>query len=295
MRGSVGLKYYFLILASISAPLISVACSDDENDIFNGGGTSGSSGSDAGMGGEQSGGGSGGKESGGGTAGTGTAGTGGSSGGSAGMMNGGTAGTLATAGSAGEGGASLAGAAGTGAGEGGALMDGGAGGGDGEGGAVTIVADVLDNPGFEEGSGVTIPGWTLEGNSGAAFIEASGPNSGSQRLTTWTKWENDQSPAYTARVFQTVSPIPNGTYSFSMYVDRDWYDTQYLFARGFNADDAAQEVTQVTDDAKDPAGYVKITLSNIVVTSGSVTVGIYSAAPAGTWAGIDDAQLVLAE
>ena len=91
-----------------------------------------------------------------------------------------------------------------------------------------------------------------------------------------------------------MSPIPNGTYSFSMYVDREWYDTQYLFAKGFNSADADQEVTQVTDAAKDPSGYVKITLDNIVVTSGSVTVGIYSAAPAGTWAGIDDAELVLA-
>jgi hypothetical protein len=52
-------------------------------------------------------------------------------------------------------------------------------------------------------------------------------------------------------------------------------------------------MTQVTDAAKDPVGYVKITLTGIPVTSGTITVGVYSSVETGTYTNFDDAELVL--
>jgi hypothetical protein len=80
-----------------------------------------------------------------------------------------------------------------------------------------------------------------------------------------------------------------------MWVQRDWFGTQYLFAVGHDLANPTAELQTPTADAEAPSGYVKITVSNIVVTSGHVTVGVYSAAPAGTYAGFDNAEFVKTE
>jgi hypothetical protein len=236
-----------------------------------------------------------------GTAAGGTAGTG-SGGKSSGGAGGSKAGSAPMGGEPGDGGTPGSG----GMGEGGMIGEmGGAGGatdmnpvgGDdsgGAGGSGEVPFDVLDNPGWETGtSKVDMPGWMNEGTPGAAYIEYSSPNTGFGRMGHWTMWVDANSPAYTARTFQTVEPIANGTYSFSVWVMRDWQEEQYLFARDHDMADANAEVTEDTDDAETPAGYVKITLSGIVVTSNKITVGIYTAAPAGTWSNFDDAELTL--
>lgn len=294
----------------LSMALVSAACSDDGDAVSEGDAGKGGSSSTAGKtntGGNNTSG-----KSAGGSAAAGKAGGGDTSvagnGGSANTA--GTSGTSGTSGSAGEGGegggAGAAGAGGAGGGEGGASA-GGEGGASvgGEGGVVGssgaggdgpgFVADVLDNPGFENGTAHAeiLPGWTVEGTPGAAYIEYSGARTGFGKLGHWVNWENDQTPAYTARTYQTVDPIANGTYSFSIWVDRNWEDTQYLYAKGFNAADPDEEMKIDTEAAKDPAGYVKITLSGIAVTSGRCTVGVYTASAAGVYANFDDAEFTL--
>src|SRR5690606_16596560 len=76
----------------------------------------------------------------------------------------------------------------------------------------------LENPGFEEGSTdklAPIPGWEEEGDLVASYLEANSPRSGAQKLGHWKQWEQagDQ---YTVSTFQTVTSIPNGTYTFSI-------------------------------------------------------------------------------
>lgn len=285
----------------LSVTLVTAACSDDDDAIVDGGagksGSSGVAGKSNNGGNSASGSSSGGSATAGKTSGgqSSVAGTGGTT------ANAGTAGTAGTAGSSSSGGEGGSGGQGNGGeggasqpgegGEGGAL--GGAGGAGGE--APVFVADVLDNPGFETGTPDTgtFPGWTNEGTADAAFIHYTDAHTGFGRLGHWTKWVDAQTPPYTARTYQTLNPIANGTYSFSIWVDRGWFETQYLFAKGFNAADPDQELTQVTTAAETPAGYVKITLSGIVVTSGHCTVGVYSAAPAGTYTNFDDAEFTL--
>jgi hypothetical protein len=294
------------VLGVISASLIAVACSDDEDAIGGAAGSSGKAGGSS-TAGKPNGGSSTAGSSTAGSSNGGTPGTGGTSAGSAGTSAGtGTAGTQNVAGDGGDsagaagGGGVGEGGAGEGgepgmpqAGEGGAAGGGGAPGAGGEGGE-PFVPDVLDNPGFEVGTPhAEIPGWTNEGTANAAYIEYATPHSGFGKLGHWTQWVDQNSPPYTARTYQTVSPIANGTYSFSLWVKRDWFDVQYLFATGFNAADMNAEVSEETDDAEAAGDYVKITLSGIEVTSGACTVGIYSAAPAGTFANFDDAELSL--
>jgi len=265
IRNKANFKYAVLGLFSVA--LISVACSDDDDAIFDG--SAGSAGKSSGGASSD-------------TAGTTSAGTGGTTAGSAGTATVGGAGGAVSGGAGGEGGTDVA------LGGAGGVESGGAGGAGGEGGA-PFVADGLDNAGFEVGTALTVPpGWTNEGTDGASYVEYASAHTGFGKLSHYKAYVAGTS--YTARTYQTVAPIANGTYSFSVWLDRDWEDEQYLFARGYDANDANAEVKMVTADV---AGYTKVTLSGIHVTSGTCTVGIYTAAPTGSWANFDDAVLTL--
>ncbi|MDF3065382.1 MAG: arabinogalactan endo,4-beta-galactosidase [Polyangiaceae bacterium] len=300
IRKKTGLKELTLVVLC-GAALVSVACGDD--DATGGDGTSGSAGTSTA--GSKSTGGSAGSKSTGGSAGTGTGGTS-----SAGTGNGGTsaAGTSGggTGGSAGSsvGGEPSGGVPSDGgmAGEGGAPIIGGAdaGGAGGEGGEPPVVVlDVLSNLGFEQnpnpqlsnppdGDTAVFPAWTNTSTpAGKSVIKWQDAHGGSVKLGQWSD------APYTARVEQVVSPIANGTYSFSVWVMRGTVaqvPESYLYAVGYNAADAEEDVTAPTDAAIGGA-WVKVTLANIPVTSGSLTVGMYTDANAQGWVNFDDASL----
>lgn len=144
----------------------------------------------------------------------------------------------------------------------------------------------LENPGFEEGNAdkeSEIPGWEESGDIVASYIEASGSRTGWHKLGHWTD------SSYEVSTHQTVMSIPNGTYTFSVWVMRGAsFDEQYLFARDYGG----AEMTQSTSDNASDSAYVEVELSGIEVTNNQVTVGIYSAGPAGSWANFDDAVLI---
>lgn len=265
--------------------LIAAACSDnDSTDLNNDGGSAGTSAGSSNAG--SSGKGSGGKSNAGASnAGTsnGGASNGGASAGNGGSGNGGSAGSSVAGMSpqmGGEGGEDALG----GQGNAGEAMGGAAGSDEaGAGGAPAIVADVLDNGifNYEDGTG----SWKDEGDVNASnfkWIYGSEPG-----LNHWA------ATAYVVSTVQTISPLPNGTYSFSMEIERDPnLNDQYLFARGCKAGEPTGVQKQSTA-AAGSSGLTKITLNNIEVTSGSCTVGIHTDAPAGGWANIDNAIFAL--
>jgi hypothetical protein len=280
-----------LLLGAVS--IVAVACGDDDSTADPGGeageaggGTSAgkSNGGAAGKAGNPSGGSNGGTPTGGtgGTGGTPTAGTGG-------MPSAGTGGNGAAGeGMGGAGGAGSAGESWGGDGQGGdgpGPDQGGAGGEvGGEGGAggageVVIVPDELDNGTFT----AWYADWSELGNTDAAtanWIYGEEPG-----LNHWA------ATAYIVSTFQTVGPLPDGNYAFSMEVQRAAnLNSQYLFAKGCTEGEPTTEVTESTA-AAGSSGFTKITL-NVVVTSGSCTVGIYTDAPAGGWANMDNALFV---
>jgi hypothetical protein len=198
-----------------------------------------------------------------------------------GAPEGGTAGVGGAAGGAGagEGGSS-------GASEGGAPTEGGMGGSGGEGGA-GIVADTIDNPGFETWSADPIvPGWTIVGDSDAAKFrfKQDDAHSGEAFLDIW------RATAYTVTVSQVVSPLPNGNYSFSIWHEGGAYTKQYVFVRGYDASNPSAQLPSL-DTTPTTDGYEQITISPIPVTSGKIEIGIYSEGADDAWSHFDDAVL----
>ncbi len=151
----------------------------------------------------------------------------------------------------------------------------------------------LTNPGFEDGSTdklAAIPGWSEDLELVASYLEASGARTGAQKLGHWFPWEQE-GDWYEVSTFQTVTEIPNGTYTFSIWVMRDeWFEEQYLFATDFDDDDTA--LTQDTKPGFSESEYVEVKIEGIEVTNNQVTVGVYSAADGNIWANFDDASLI---
>jgi hypothetical protein len=220
------------------------------------------------------------------------------SGGSAGSDGGGSGAGGSDAGSGGE---EVGGYGGT---TGGGGADTGAGGdaAAGAGGDSTIVPDSLDNANFElpinppETRGI-VPGWTLMapsvGQEVAWFVDwhtagSGAPGSGNYHLAGWLDTE------YTVTTSQVVTPLPDGEYTFSIYVNTEeaGFSSQYIFARGYSAADAnALLQTDVTADNSEPNSYTLITLGPIPVTNGQCEVGIHLQGAANAWANFDDATL----
>jgi hypothetical protein len=190
----------------------------------------------------------------------------------------------AVQGGAGHAGESQGGEGQGGSGDGGAGEGGDGQGGSGEGGAggeAPILADTLDNGTFSAYDA----GWSESGDVAAST----------------TKWIYGEEPglnhysasAFTVATFQTVSPLPNGTYKLTAEVQKaSSLNEQYLFAKGCKAGEPETQVTAPTTAAGE-ADYTVITLAGIEVSSGSCTVGIYTDGPAGGWSNIDN--IVFAE
>jgi hypothetical protein len=163
----------------------------------------------------------------------------------------------------------------------------------GEGGTMSEEPGMLLNASFELGSGTNISSWTSEGTAGAATVVFQEARSGSGRLGHWLN-----ATAYKVSTWQVVQPLPNGNYTFEIWVKRSQYLTkEYIFARDYSrAEPAAEKTvdTAVGDPNAQEAGYLKISILHIPITSGKVKLGIYTeAAATDNWSVIDDASLTL--
>lgn len=152
---------------------------------------------------------------------------------------------------------------------------------------------MLLNGSFELGSATSIPNWTSEGTASAATVVFQEARSGSGRLGHWL-----DATAYKVSTWQVVQPLPNGNYTFEIWVKRSQYLTkEYVFARDYSrAEPAAEKTldTAVGDPNAQEAGYVKISIPHIPITSGKVKLGIYTeAGKTDNWSVIDDATLTL--
>jgi hypothetical protein len=271
---TVSYRSFAVMLGALS--LIAVACSDDDDDVGEneagkGGSTAGKGGSTAGKGGSTAGKG--------GTGGGGKGGTGGSSAGTAGTAGEGSGGEISEGGMPGVGGTGDGGTTG----EGGENVGGEAMGGTGDGGAggeAPIVPDTLDNGNFAAYDA----GWSESGDVAAGT----------------TKWIYGEEPglnhyaatAFKVRTYQTVTPLPAGTYKLTAEVQKaNAIIEQYLFAKGCKAGEPDTEVTAPTTAAGE-TGLTPITLAGIEVSSGSCTVGIYTDGPDGGWSNIDNITFV---
>jgi hypothetical protein len=300
------------VVASCGATLALVAAcssSDDSSGLSNTGGSSGTgntssggrsgstgSGGTTSSGGTSSGGTTNGGTSSGGTSSGGTANGGTSSGGTGGASTGG--GGAASGGGGAANGGTAGNAGGTGGATGGAAGAGEAGSGEaGDTGAAgappfTPVAIPLLNANFETGTdNMPVQNWQATGDTVASYenYNQGAAHGGYGRLALWT-----DTKAYKVSTFQTVPTVANGTYTLAAWVTgaTTGINALYLYATGY---DGSNATAQVQSNITATGSYVQYSLSNIHVTSGTLTVGIYIDAASAAWANVDDFTLFRVE
>lgn len=139
-------------------------------------------------------------------------------------------------------------------------------------------ANLLLNPGFElAGTGNYVPDWTLstgDGNPYESYTEGGG-HSGNNRLTEYN------GSSIQATESQTVAAA-NGNYLVSCWVQGGGgQTTAQLIASGYNSAGSSmtQDVIAVTTANK--YNWNLVSIPNVPVSNGSLTVGLYNDTPGG--------------
>lgn len=147
----------------------------------------------------------------------------------------------------------------------------------------------IANPGFEEGTNGSVPlYWTAVGPAGSAkygWSDTSGRD-GPGYLDVW--FGSD----YTVDVSQLLTSVPNGTYTLNIWHRGGSYTEQYIYVSG-HVQGSPETLVSVPTTPTD--SFERLTLENIVVTSGQLTLGIHSVGLGGAWSHFDDVSLTPAE
>lgn len=139
-------------------------------------------------------------------------------------------------------------------------------------GSVSVVQNLLTNPGFETGD---LTGWNSSDIPiGSSFVQTGG-YSGTYAGTQWN------ANAYTSFLGQWPYGIPNGTYTLSVWTESSGGQKYCLLA-------AKNYGGNEIDAAIPSGGWTQTSISGIQVTNGQCQVGIWSDANAGNWVFIDD-------
>jgi hypothetical protein len=130
--------------------------------------------------------------------------------------------------------------------------------------------NLLSNAGFESG----LSGWSTWSQGGTVSSATTQPNSGSSHLV------HNGTGAYQAYTAQTLTGLPNGSYTVKAWV-RGTAGHQ-LYVKGFGGSQVS--VTSVASNV-----YTQLTISNINVSNGSAEIGFWTSVGSGTgWLHVDD-------
>jgi hypothetical protein len=136
------------------------------------------------------------------------------------------------------------------------------------------------NPSFEADR-VTMAqpaGWIT---SGTASSNASGGHTGD-----W-KWLLSSTAAYQSSLTQSVTGLPNGTYTLAAWVESSGgQSVAQMFATGFGGAEIDASVNTPI------ANWLQVSIPGIVVTNGTCQIGVRTTASANQWLDVDDFTLV---
>lgn len=140
---------------------------------------------------------------------------------------------------------------------------------------------LIYNPGFEYTAATASPlGWTSTGDASADYTEGQA-HGGQFRLTHY------KATAYAVTTSQTLSGLPNGTYTLQGWVKNGGGQTTcQLYAR---ANGGSAELTQSLPVVSD---WTLVQVPGIVVTNGQCEIGLRSVATAGNYCSLDDVELI---
>jgi len=138
---------------------------------------------------------------------------------------------------------------------------------------------LVKNPGFEVDNAATQTpvSWTTGGANPEANYSETTAHSGAYRLTHY------KNAAYTVSTSQTITGLPNGTYTFQAWVISPYtMTTNKLFAKDFGAGQIDANITVA-------AGWQKVRITGINVTNGQCTIGFYTSGNA-KYCSFDDVE-----
>ncbi|PTL85406.1 carbohydrate-binding protein [Vitiosangium sp. GDMCC 1.1324] len=151
-------------------------------------------------------------------------------------------------------------------------------------GSSTGSGNLASNPGLESGDLSSWSDWHPTTQSAAAHkVDTDTPRTGSFKLTHYA------ATAYQQTSFQAVS-VPNGTYRASVWVRSGGGQTNLRLEASNHGGGTTLYSTDLGSTAT-PSTWTQLTIANIPVTTGTVTIGVYSNAAAGNWAAFDDFEL----
>lgn len=137
--------------------------------------------------------------------------------------------------------------------------------------------NLVKNYSFEEG----LKYWISEGDTNAVKTETGGHSGGTQ-LTHWSD------KPYKVVTYQTIENIPNGIYIFRAFANGGGgQNANYLFIKDYGG-----EELRINMPTKWVAEWHRMVITNIRVTTGRVTIGLYSDSEnaGGTWCNLDDIE-----
>jgi alpha-L-arabinofuranosidase len=152
---------------------------------------------------------------------------------------------------------------------------------------VTIAAgagpgpNLLTNPGLESGVGQAPTGWSESGtNVDASYSDTAGNNhAGSAKGVHW------KASAYNVFTYQTKTGLVSGLYTFRAWVKSGGGQTSAaLSAKGYGGADLSTPIPTTST-------WTQVTIPNVNVTNGTITVGLASTAGASQWINFDDVEL----
>ena len=122
-------------------------------------------------------------------------------------------------------------------------------------------------------------GWQTSGQAVVDYTEAGGMTG--DRLTHWY-WYGCYDNCTT---YQTVTVLEDGTYSLTAYFCGGESNAAYLFARDFGGTEMRADIPVI-----DYGNWTPITIDNIQVTNGMMTIGVYTSG--SVWLSMDSVRLV---
>jgi glucosylceramidase len=139
----------------------------------------------------------------------------------------------------------------------------------------------LQNGGFEAGNLTGWQGWAPSGQAAAHNVDSGGQRSGSYKLVHWAP------NAYQQTTYQTIS-IENGTYNVRLYArSGGGQNGIQMQVNGYGGGQLTAHLPTgaITD-------YTPYSVQNLTVTTGQISVGIYSNGNANNWAVFDDIEII---
>lgn len=143
-------------------------------------------------------------------------------------------------------------------------------------------ANLITNPSFEadQASTQTITHWSESGNPESSYV---GPNQGGQSGAYYgVHYSGSPYQTYT---HQTRTNLLNGPFTLTAWVKSSGgQTTAQMDVRNYGGTDRSVPIPASSN-------WTKVTIPNINITNGQITIGFYSDSPGGNWIQFDDVTL----